>query len=1625
MAGDFCIRMVLTNNCRKEWIKKALEAIKNAGLPTERCVDSVVMNLTKRDSNMYVCDPFEGEAFNHLLELGCRIVGPQCVLWCLENDKAVPKVDHPIYSMSMHNVTISCSNVERSHRDRIHRLVQRMGGTVAKNFTDTVTHLIVGEVGSKKYHVAASLNTPVMLSDWVDKCWERGKERYMCATDEDVMIEFSCPVFSGCVICVTGLESDERRDIRMLADENGGQYTGEMKFNECTHLIVNNPKGPKYEFARKWKIHCVNSKWFFDSVKKGYCQDENLYRVVADVQATSTPIRVGDNPRLSSRPSVANFSAISNVSMVSTVDDTAMTEAAILVSEQHTTMKELDELDLTSANAGLFLDGCKVFLSGFSGVRLEKLRKIINAGGATRFNQINESVSHVVLGDRVPEHVALLTQSTHRPHVVSASWLVDCFKQSCQLPEESYICLDLPPVPSASPATHSKSEKSRKSLASRSSRNKEGTKQSVSMAGEGETMAEDADVMQQYLPGKSDPNETTNDSEIVFKMPQGDDDLTSTRVEAAGEEDETQMEEEPEEEDVTVIEERVDGFFSGKTFVILGFPPDQEEQILEMTVGQGGKVKTAGARCVADIAVVPINGCDVNVDVGEVVSNCWLQMCLEEAQFLDPASNPLFKPIMIMEDASPLSDCVLTVSQYSGVERDCLVHIAELLGARCQEYFSRKAANELRPNTHLLLREANGSKYKAAKKWKVPAVTKDWLLESARQNKRQPENTYLVDLVQDQQNHSKPDDQAVTQRVDQVPQAPDVGRIPRATELEEVPPLKNAPENQPAVHEIQPKEHTVAEVKKDRRTTIRPDANPTQEKQRSLPESKALHSGNKENKHGTVAMDMPRDTPVVNKHLAVSGSGAAVSKDTPSKFLREGAVFHPAFDTKEALEFLESPAGLHPKRRHARKSSLPLDDFFHMNVAKAIQKSGEQATEGEGNDSVFHEQVKSQGILDGLVICVSKKLIAKQRDYNAAAVALGAEFHWTFDDTCTHFIFKGRNNDTSKEFRAARDKGMFIVSPFWLLACEEEERRVDEASYPHTFNPKMSLSVLSTRLETPSRTPARPTRQTRSMARTPHPPPPPTPQPLQDETAMDGFGEGSTDSEDEELLRMVEAAERGEEDGGTVGGGEEEQGSGVNDDQGSMEQKENLQKQLEGIMSSTMNTRGSRRRSRIHKASTSGANASSSNTSGRDRPTSRGSDRRTRSSRAMAHGDEGGQGGTGTTLTVRPPDLHHEASQNVQITWDDPTGRKEREKIMAQLKRSCSPSQNSAEMEDRNVWMNEEVTPDKSRVSIQELGHSPAVSALHREDSREAHPSPTPRAPPIRLPVAKPPVAPQPVEVEQDEPEIEVQTKPRLKFLLSGMRQEEKIDYSALVEQLGGEVKDEMYFDPSCTHLVVGNPTRNEKYLASLASGKWVLHKSFFEACRKAGEFVEEEPHEWGSATDLSTLSEQTVRLALAACRWRHQLQHKQKFTGEDRDFEGAFHGWRVVLYIDRSKESSFKRILLAGGAKVMGMRPPFSNLHDVTHAFMDLQKTKTPEGVLDLEAIASAGILCLRPEYIADFLMHDPVPDHTNYFINEIKPIMESISGNHHHTRSSRTPSKRKRHDAAQTPKSKKGRVR
>ena len=57
-------------------------------------------------------------------------------------------------------------------------------------------------------------------------------------------------------------------------------------------------------------------------------------------------------------------------------------------------------------------------------------------------------------------------------------------------------------------------------------------------------------------------------------------------------------------------------------------------------------------------------------------------MCVEQRAVLPVLSNPLFSPVEVKPGCSPLSACVLSVSQFTGAQRESLVELAKHLGAR-------------------------------------------------------------------------------------------------------------------------------------------------------------------------------------------------------------------------------------------------------------------------------------------------------------------------------------------------------------------------------------------------------------------------------------------------------------------------------------------------------------------------------------------------------------------------------------------------------------------------------------------------------------------------------------------------------------------------------------------------------------------------------------------------------------------------------------------------------------------------------------------------------------------------------------------------------------------------------
>ncbi|XP_033841721.1 DNA topoisomerase 2-binding protein 1 isoform X2 [Periophthalmus magnuspinnatus] len=1490
---SFIVKFVESNGVKTEFAAKAYEAILE--LQSEKHLkvidENEVLQMDQKDRSLFVFSSFSSPAFLHCKRLGCRVVSPLVVLYCLQQQRCVPKAEIPVYNMAMADVTISCTSLEKATRKEVMDLVQLMGGRVYLDLNVSVTHLIAGEVGSKKYLVAASLGKPILLPKWVKACWEKSQDSLFRYTDLSTD-EYLCPVLQGCTVCVTGLSSTERKEVQRLCEQHGANYTGQLKMNECTHLIVSEPSGQKYECARKWNVYCVSLHWLFDSIEKGYCQDESRYTVERNAAKatrphTSTPTGSNKKPE---GPSLLGLSHISvNASM--TINDTALTNVSNGTTSRLEAPNPIDSFDLTACPGDDILDGCKLYLCGLPGKKLEKLRRLVNFAGGLRFNQPSEELTHVVMGELDADLKSFVSKASHRPHVVTVQWLLDSLTKGSLLPETDYMHPEcLPPAP---PAVKRLTPPPRFNLAS-----------PVASPATPRQKTVDEDLLSQYM----------DDDPTVVDMPPPEPDTSRRSVSTLGLQREPWVQNHSTRGPNSTVHEATEaaeaGLFGGALFLLVGFGSEAEAQLSQLVTENGGKVLTGRTRGVAEYALVPLLGCSVEATVDEVVTDTWLAMCVEKECLLDIFLNPLFTPVPVMEGRLPLKNCVLSVSQFTGAERESLVELAKHLGATVQDYFVRLAnlKKGMQASTHLVLQTPDGTKYQAAQKWGLPAVTMHWILESARTGQKAKEERYFVDRPP---SPAREEESFVigSQRIDMAP-----------------PPLRS---NSPEIPLLGPqtgKAVTPLDLGRFQSRIFRSGLEDSKKKENE--------------KNPNQAQETSRRNQL--------GKEPSLQLDTPSRFLNR-VTTKPSFNVKDGLGALDTPGG---KPIPGEKAETPLTDVINRNLKVALANSSRTEQELSASPQLNHAAAremreKDTSPLAGVVICVGKKLSKMQSELNAMAASLGGDFRWACDDTVTHYIYQGRVGDNTREYRAVKERGLHIVSHHWLQACAEEQRHVPESLYPFTFNPKMSLNLS----QIPSSTQRSPVKSNHQQ-----------PQSKVDHSTTENttarrVSDGSVEQEDQDSTRS--------DNGETV------------------EITEHLQRQLQEIMSATKLTTARRASVRLIRNGSFGADSG-------PQPPGRNGSRRTLE--ALRFSSEAAM------------DINTEPSQSEQIVWDDPTAREERAKLADNLQWPGSPSQHSEPLAAPHRTVTEE-PQYKDSMTDSELVEMAAIDVIDQElGQRVRAPGQqpqndllTPETPSIAFPLANPAVAPEPQEKE----------KPPPCFQMSSLSPQERIDYSHLIEELGGVVMDKQSFDPSCTHIIVGTPLRNEKYLAAMASGKWILHRSYLEACRSVGHFIEEEDYEWGSSSILSALpsiTSQQKRLALAAMRWRKALQGRS-------DQEGSFSGWTVMLNIDQSRDTGFRRLLQSGGAKVLPSPSP-SLYKEATHLFADFSRLKPGDFRVDISEASAHGVTCLKPEYIADYLMQDPAPPIALYVLTDA-PSEETPS----------TPS-RKRKNAAEHSKLKKSRL-
>lgn len=1047
----------------------------------------VCLGRKRRDpTEVFVCDPFAGAAFEHLRQIQARVVGPLCVSMAIRTQVALPRRAEPVYSLAFRNLVLTCSALASGERERLKTLVELMGGSMVAPLTASVTHVVAGDVGSKKYHVAASKKLPVMQPSWVQFFWDT-EQHNLAHANHPSYAHMRLPAFKGLVITVSQVPAAERKKLQALVESNGGSYSGQLRCKKTTHLALLDATGDKYDHACLWKLHCVHVRWLHESAEAGYALDESLYAV--EPRKKSTPNRLDPN---SSLPSW-DCSAISSKIDLTHLSESGCTNESSLVLPDGHPRDPVDDVDVErlSTCCGQFLDGCCVLLWGFAQEKLEKMRKVVNACGGARLDEYKEGVTHVVVAESEgpSEIVKLIQRHGGTPHVLSAKW----FAESCMSGKlqkiDMYLLADLHSnVDSAelpSDCLPSSTTGRRKSL---------GLEQSPALA------PDFADIVEQY---RGSVNVGTN---VWDAAPTSYQERSVSTTVASGE-DEASLTLGPAEASArssalaqSTLEnvEPSQALFTGMTFRIHDFKKEDELILEEAVTRNGGTifrdsgVEKMGEQQLIDVVPLVVDSQEEYSHLsGRIVTYCWLQACIHFERLLPFEDNTLFLPFTRPPSQEPLRDCVISFSQYCSPEREFLIHLAETLGATCQEFLARSAnrsnQRKLRPNTHLVAREPEGSKFKAATSWGLPVVTKDWLIASAKSGFKMDEDMFLVISPDSLSPGVSPapnmsggqKDARDGEALQQPDSSADGPNMSCGTPSERV-----SPEVRPCTEATGPAQETCsvqntgsftpgkklgdvaspvwADEQSGNAVCGRLHMGATQPP--STPDGRRKVSTSSAATPGSFLQSQRLRELVSEGHHSINSSTASIDASTEDESFQQP--IDGSYKPKLNITGLEESFLLAKENRDTPRRSRPLSlgEQVARNIELNIERFRAQddlkellASPSPGPEKA-PVQCAAPRPLAGAVVCVSKKLAHVQKELGDIVGELGGQFVLAYSEQCTHMVHQGKPGEAvPREVLRAREQGKKLVSCGWVYACKGAGSWLDEADFPSALDGRLSL----------------------------------------------------------------------------------------------------------------------------------------------------------------------------------------------------------------------------------------------------------------------------------------------------------------------------------------------------------------------------------------------------------------------------------------------------------------------------------------------------------------------------------------------------------------------------------------
>ncbi|XP_038700037.1 DNA topoisomerase 2-binding protein 1-A isoform X2 [Tripterygium wilfordii] len=716
-----------------------LDALKHNGAEVFLCCDP----SRNGPEDYHVIASPDHEKFEDLRAKGCNVLGPQCVLSCAKEHRALPKQGFRC-CLAMDGLKVLVSGFEMDEKVKIEKMVTAMGGVLHTKASSDASFVIVKNVLAAKYKWALNiLQKPVVTLNWLYQCWNEHR----------VVPQESYRVlpFSGLTICITRIPADERKEIEKLIVQNGGKYSAELT-KKCTHLISDAPEGDKYLVARRWgHIHIITRKWFDQSMTRRACLNEESYPVQGGSKSSKKTVSGCLMAQQSQGNDFGNQSAHSSVPAESNMHTDPDLETTLsqnmssmfaddpisirMGDSEVPTVETTNEVnfdgcvanDSQSEDNDMYLSDCRIVLTGFEASEMRKLVNLVRKGGGSRYMSFDERLTHIVVGtpSEAEKKEARGLAALGMINVVRSNWLEDCDREKKEVPVlRRHVAYDL-----LLPKESMKSTRGAVMGMTGTNQSKSSTVHSnivsdqlLASTNSGTVVSSALEkIMDQTLGAEMDRGgslEATLRFSKKSLLPSVNDHINDHKRTLH---DST----------APVVQNRKSSnVFKQKFFRFSNsFPEDRRAEIVQWVNQGGGKLVDDHIIHTVHYTIERHGVIAKSADAYQTtyVSSHWIRSCLEDGSLLAIGSHILFSPLPCRIPFPGFQSFRFCVSQYEEKDRVLLRNFCFVLGAKFAEKLTKKA-------THLLCKFANGPKYEAACKWGIHVVTSEWLYECVRQN---------------------------------------------------------------------------------------------------------------------------------------------------------------------------------------------------------------------------------------------------------------------------------------------------------------------------------------------------------------------------------------------------------------------------------------------------------------------------------------------------------------------------------------------------------------------------------------------------------------------------------------------------------------------------------------------------------------------------------------------------------------------------------------------------------------------------------------------------------------------------------------------------------------------------